>query len=67
MMLGQVIKTGRLDQRRRSCKAGLNAVKNYQGLQGTVSFSPQNHATITEKQLTLVKYNAAKKAWLPIG
>jgi hypothetical protein len=41
-------------------------VKNDLGLQGTVSFSKQSLATITEKQLTLVKYNAAKSAWLPI-
>jgi branched-chain amino acid transport system substrate-binding protein len=65
MMLGQVIKKvnstdpGKL-------QAGLNAVTNFHGLQGTVSFSKQNHATITEKQLTLVRYNAAKDAWLPI-
>ena len=65
MMLGQVIKTRRSTDPNK-LKDGLNNVKNYHGLQGTVSFSKQNHATITEKQLTLVKYNAAKNAWLPI-
>jgi branched-chain amino acid transport system substrate-binding protein len=65
MMLGQVIKkVGSTDPGK--LKDGLNAVKNFHGLQGTVSFTKQNHATITEKQLTLVKYNAAKNAWLPL-
>jgi branched-chain amino acid transport system substrate-binding protein len=64
MMLGQVIKkAGSTDHNK--LRDGLNRVQNYHGLQGTVSFSKQNHATITEKQLTLVKYNAAKNAWLP--
>jgi branched-chain amino acid transport system substrate-binding protein len=66
MMLGQVIKKEGTTNAAK-LQAGLNSVSNYHGLQGTVSFSKQNHATITEKQLTLVKYNAAKKAWLPIG
>jgi branched-chain amino acid transport system substrate-binding protein len=65
MMLGQVIKkVGSTDPNK--LKDGLNAVRNYKGLQGTVSFSKQNHATITEKQLTLVQYDAAKDAWLPL-
>jgi branched-chain amino acid transport system substrate-binding protein len=65
MMLGQVIKTTKSTDPNK-LKDGLNSVKNYHGLQGTVSFSKQNHATITEKQLTLVQYNAAKNAWVPI-
>jgi branched-chain amino acid transport system substrate-binding protein len=65
MMLAAVIKkTGSTDPDK--LKDAFNAVKNFKGLQGTVSFSKQNHATLTEKQLTLVKYNAAKNAWLPI-
>jgi branched-chain amino acid transport system substrate-binding protein len=64
-MLGQVIKkAGSTDPTK--LKEGLDSVKNFHGLQGTVSFTKQNHATITEKQLTLVKYNAAKDAWLPL-
>ncbi len=64
MMLGQVIKKVHSTDHMK-LQAGLNGVRNYHGLQGTVSFSKQNHATITEKQLTLVKYNAAKDAWVP--
>ena len=65
MMLGQVIKTVKSTDPNK-LKDGLNSVKNYHGLQGTVSFNKQNHATITEKQLTLVRYSAAKNVWLPI-
>ena len=65
MMLGQVIKKVKSTDPDK-LKDGLNSVKNYHGLQGTVSFSKQNHATITEKQLTLVRYSAAKNVWLPI-
>jgi branched-chain amino acid transport system substrate-binding protein len=63
-LVGQLIKKiGSTDHLK--LQAALNGVRNYHGLQGTLSFSKQNHATITEKQLTLVKYNAAKNAWLP--
>jgi branched-chain amino acid transport system substrate-binding protein len=65
MMLGQVIRSTKSTDPNK-LKDGLNSVKNYHGLQGTVSFSKQNHATLTEKQLTLVKYNAAKNKWLPL-
>jgi branched-chain amino acid transport system substrate-binding protein len=65
MMLGQVIKKVKSTDPDK-LKDGLNSVKNYHGLQGTVSFSKQNHATITEKQLTLVRYSAATNKWLPI-
>jgi branched-chain amino acid transport system substrate-binding protein len=65
MMLGQVIRSTKSTDPNK-LKDGLNSVRNYHGLQGTVSFSKQNHATLTEKQLTLVKYNAAKNKWLPL-
>lgn len=64
-LLGQVIKkVGSTNANK--LQAGLNSVKNYHGLQGTISFSPQNHATITQKQLTLVRYDAASKTWKPL-
>jgi ABC-type branched-subunit amino acid transport system substrate-binding protein len=64
MMVGSLIKKiGSTDHEK--LKDALDSVRNYHGLQGTVSFSPQNHATITEKQLTLVRYVAAKNAWVP--
>ena len=65
-MLAQVIKSKKSTSPA-AIQAGLNSLHNFPGLQGTISFSLQNHATITEKQLTLVKYNAAKKEWLPFS
>ncbi len=62
MMLGALIKkTGSTDPDK--LKDAFNSVKNFAGLQGTVSFSPQNHATITTKQLQLVRYDAKTKTW----
>ncbi|HEY7604239.1 MAG TPA: ABC transporter substrate-binding protein [Gaiellaceae bacterium] len=62
MMLGALIKkTGSTDPDK--LKDAFNSVKNFQGLQGVVSFSKQNHATITTKQLQLVKYDAKTKTW----
>jgi ABC-type branched-subunit amino acid transport system substrate-binding protein len=65
MMLASVIKkTGSTDPSK--LRDALNSVKNFKGLQGTVSFSKQNHATITTKQLALVRYDAASKTWKPV-
>ena len=62
MMLGALIKkTGSTDPEK--LKDALNSVKNFKGLQGTVSFNDQNHATITTKQLALVQYDAKSKTW----
>ena len=65
MMLGALIKkTGSTDPNK--LKDAFNSVKNFKGLQGTVSFSEQNHATITTKQLALVRYSAKTKTWKPV-
>jgi len=62
MMLGALIKkTGSTDPNK--LKDAFNSVKNFVGLQGVVSFSKQNHATITTKQLQLVRYDAKTKTW----
>ena len=64
MLLGQVIKkAGSTDPNK--LKDGLNSVKGYKGLQGTVSFSEQNHATVVESNLTLTRYDAKSKTWKP--
>ena len=49
MMLGALIK--KTGSPTRKLKDAFNSVKNFKGLQGIVSFSKQNHATITTKQL----------------
>ncbi|HXH95976.1 MAG TPA: ABC transporter substrate-binding protein [Gaiellaceae bacterium] len=64
MLVGQLIKKiGSTDPNK--LQAALNAVRNYKGLQGTVNFSKQNHATVTEANLTLTKYAYASKKWKP--
>lgn len=65
-MLAQVIKDngGKTDPK--TLQAGLNGVKNFPGLTGTLTLSATKHATIDESQLTTVKYVAAKKQWVPL-
>jgi len=36
------------------------------GIDGEVIFSPTRHASFTEQELTMVKYDAAKKKWVEI-
>ena len=36
------------------------------GIDGPVIFSPTRHASFTEQELTLVKYDAANKKWVEI-
>jgi hypothetical protein len=66
-MLAKVIKDngGKTDPK--SLQAGLNSVKSFPGLTGTLTLSPMKHATIDEGQLTTVKYDASKKQWVPLG
>jgi branched-chain amino acid transport system substrate-binding protein len=64
MLVGKLIKKiGSTDATK--LQAALNSVRNYKGLQGTVNFSKQNHATVTEANLTLTKYDYATKTWKP--
>lgn len=39
---------------------------NYPGVFGNITFTPQRHVTITEQELTLVKYDYANKKWVEI-
>ncbi|HTT91666.1 MAG TPA: ABC transporter substrate-binding protein [Acidimicrobiales bacterium] len=48
-----------------SIQKQLNNVRDYPGLTGTLSFTPQVHVTINASQLTLVKYSTATKSWEP--
>lgn len=43
---------------------GMEKVSGFKGLTGTLSFSPEDHATITRKQLTLVEFNGNE--WKPL-
>jgi branched-chain amino acid transport system substrate-binding protein len=48
-----------------SVQKQLNRITGYKGLTGNLSFTAQVHVTINASQLTLVKYNTAKQAWVP--
>lgn len=66
MMLADVIKSTK-STKNTDLQNGLNAVSNYQGLTGSLSFTAQKHTTIGPEQLTLVKFDAASKSWQPIS
>jgi ABC-type branched-subunit amino acid transport system substrate-binding protein len=65
MMLAQVI-TKANSTKPADLQAEFNNTKDFPGITGSLSFSPQNHITITPAQLTLVKYDAASKQWVEI-
>ena len=44
-------------------KAAFNGITNFNGLTGSLSFSPQKHVTIDAEQLSLVRYDAKTKRW----
>jgi ABC-type branched-subunit amino acid transport system substrate-binding protein len=63
-MLAQAIKAGNSTSAT-SIQTQLNKISGYAGLTGSLTFTPQQHVTINAAQLTLVKYDAASKAWQP--
>ena len=44
---------------------GMEEVTGFEGLQGTLGFDEQEHATLTRKQLTLVEYDGSE--WKPLA
>ncbi|HEX3786366.1 MAG TPA: ABC transporter substrate-binding protein [Pseudonocardiaceae bacterium] len=66
IMLGAAIKSANSTKPADLQKA-LNAVSGFDGLTGTLSFTPQKHTTIGPEQLTIVKFNGTDKKWEPIG
>lgn len=65
MMLAKLIKETKSTDHK-TLRDAFEKVKNYKGLTGDLSFSPQQHQTITADHLTLVKYDAANKKWVPL-
>ncbi|BEP16410.1 ABC transporter substrate-binding protein [Acidothermaceae bacterium B102] len=63
-MLAQAIKAGNSTSPT-SIQTQLNKISNYDGLSGSLTFTPQQHVTINAAQLTLVKYDVASKSWKP--
>ncbi|MEZ5190641.1 MAG: ABC transporter substrate-binding protein [Schumannella sp.] len=49
-----------------SIRAGLNALTNFDGLTGSLSFTEQIHTTINKEQLTMVQWSFDSKKWEPI-
>jgi branched-chain amino acid transport system substrate-binding protein len=44
----------------------LDKLKNFKGLMGTVSYSPELHTAIQAGQLTMVQWEAAGEKWVPV-
>lgn len=65
MMLADVIRKSN-STKPQDLQRQFNATRNFKGITGELSFSPQNHITISPAQLTLVKYNAATKQWVEV-
>jgi ABC-type branched-subunit amino acid transport system substrate-binding protein len=63
MMLAQVMEEKKSTDSE-AIREGLNEVSGFEGLQGTIGFTEQDHATITRKQLTLVEYDGSE--WKPL-
>lgn len=65
LMVAQVIektKSTKADDVRK----GLDQVKNFMGATGVFGFTPQNHQTISAKQLQLIAYDSASAQWKPL-
>jgi branched-chain amino acid transport system substrate-binding protein len=63
-ILAQAIKTAKSTDATK-LQAQLDKTSKYPGLTGSLSFTEQDHATITAKQLTLVRYSTGSQAWEP--
>jgi ABC-type branched-subunit amino acid transport system substrate-binding protein len=48
-------------------QSGLNNTHGFLGATGVLSFTSQNHQTITASNLTLIQYDATTGAWKPLG
>ena len=44
----------------------LDELKNFKGLMGTISYSPELHTAIQAGQLTMVEWEAAGEKWVPV-
>ncbi len=51
----------------KSLQTQLNKITKFPGLTGSLTFTPQLHTTINAEQLTLVKYDSAKDAWVAMS
>ena len=66
MMLKQAIESAKSTSPT-AIQNAFNHISGFQGLTGLLSFTPSKHTTINADQLTLVRYDAATKQWVPVG
>jgi len=65
MILAKAIKVAKSTDAT-AIKNALNNLKGFNTLMGVVNFSPQQHATVTTKQLTMVRYDFSTNSWVPV-
>ena len=65
MMLAHVVETTK-STKPADLQKGFNSVQGFKGITGDLGFSEKNHITINAEQLTLVKYDGAKKEWVEV-
>ncbi len=65
MMLAHVVGTTK-STKPVDLQKGFNSVQGFKGITGDLGFSEKNHITINAEQLTLVKYDGAKKEWVEV-
>jgi branched-chain amino acid transport system substrate-binding protein len=49
-----------------SIQSAMNKIKNFHGILGSISYSPQEHTAIQAGQLTLVRWSSAGQKWIPV-
>ena len=64
-MLAHVVETTK-STKPADLQKGFNSVQGFKGITGDLGFSEKNHITINAEQLTLVKYDGAKKEWVEV-
>jgi len=65
MMLAQVI-TNTKSTKAEALQKEFNNTKGFKGITGDLGFSPKEHITITQDQLTLIKYDGASNKWVEL-
>lgn len=63
-MLKQAIEAGGGATDPETIKNQLNKVSNFPGLTGSLTFTPQQHTTLTKAQLTVVQYDSSSNSWV---
>lgn len=65
MILAKAIEMGKSTEPQK-IQESLDKLKNFKGLMGTVSYSPELHTAIQAGQLTMVEWEGAGEKWVPV-